>query len=401
MGRLYMKEIMLIGTDPEFHLLDKGGNLKTASAISFFNSTKEWSKIGCDGCGTPVEIRTTPVPINHVGYMLKDISLTLLRISRFCDKKKLTLEAGAYNYNSAIGAHLHFGHTDLIHDVRITKYNEKAKKLAYALDTLFTPISNLLIESRGIYKRMRKTPYGHLGHFRKQNYGIEYRTPYSFLISPLITDGLFSLACLVASHYKKIKTNKRLYNDIANCYNKELPEDALKNIYKKIKPTILKLMSWYSPNPKHNPQILSLFSLIEQNKKAKTLNVLKNYNFKDIPTELTIYYDDNFILFSDLKRRLDRIVHNKNGGEIEIYDIPDGNREEYGYRRKSKNRIIELTEDLPPIKNLPDGYIINTTKLKKSVSRIGMTYRTMSDMMGSSSKLKNFTNYLNELKLDV
>ena len=70
-----MKEPIMIGTDPEFILM-LNGHLRDASNYSFFASTKRYSKIGCDGAATPVEIRTTPVPINRVGNMMADINTT-------------------------------------------------------------------------------------------------------------------------------------------------------------------------------------------------------------------------------------------------------------------------------------------------------------------------------------
>ena len=139
--------MLTIGTDPEFVLIDKCNNPITAGNYAFFNSTQEYSKIGCDGCGGPVEIRTTPVYINNVKAMLDDINNTISKMGKFCKKKKFSLYAGAYRGGSSIGGHIHIGSRDLVYDRRCDPPSRQGNqtKLTHILDKYFTPISNFFI----------------------------------------------------------------------------------------------------------------------------------------------------------------------------------------------------------------------------------------------------------------
>jgi hypothetical protein len=389
-----MSEKMFIGTDPEFILTDKYGHSVNASTRSFFASSRPWSKIGCDGSGFPAEIRTDPVPIDRIDLMMDDINNTFTKIGRFCKKEKLNMFGGAYKKGYAIGGHLHFGWNKLIFDPRIKKNDIYTKKLIHVLDCYFTPISNYFVDDKQLWKRSNGTSYGNLSAYRKQNYGVEYRTPYSFLLSPLITTGLFSLACLVAKHSQKIKTNDQLKDKVLKYYNNGFSKNKLDNIYKIIKPKILKMMSYSSPNPQHNSRILSLFSLIQQNKKPKTYNIFKNYNLtKKKPTEFTIYYSGNSSHgMRILKGQIDHEIRNKNEGEIDMYDFDD----------ESNSYPIRLTEGMPPIKNIPSTWMIHYIKKQKNeLHSIGLSYNVISKLINRKKLLKTITDYLNELKLNV
>lgn len=377
----------MIGTDPEFVLCDRYHDLMSARRFTFFSSTKRWSKIGCDGAGTPVEIRTTPVAINKIGIMLNDMNTSLNRISRFCEKRQYRLYAGAWKKGCPIGGHLHFGHSDLINDIRINEYNKPALKLVHLLDCYFTPIMNHFISADEISKRLKHSGYGRLGQFRIQDYGIEYRTPYSFLLSPLLTSSMFSLACLLASHYKTTKVDTRLQVDMEKYYE-DLSPKRLEKILKTIKPKILKMMSWYSPNPRHNSQILTLFSLIERGKKIKSHNILKNYKFNNKPpTKFTIYYVGSDEILRKIKYKLDRAIHNKNKGEIEIRN-----------HTRVRQENIYLTEGLPKIPNIPLDYDIKYIK-KGEIHKIELSDSINHLMVNRPKNLKFLINYLNGLKL--
>lgn len=395
--------MMTIGCDPEFVLVDNTGHLTSANSYPFFNSTQEDSKIGCDGSGTPVEIRTAPVPTNKVQLMLDDINNSFSRIARFCNDKNFNLYAGAYKKSTCIGGHIHFGGRDLTHDPR---YQSSGKqkfqiKLVHLLDTYFTPMSNFFITSEELGRRIRSShgSYGVLGQYRRQDWGIEYRTPYSFLISPLITKGLFSLACLLSSHYKKIKFNDKLIREVKHYYmdlGEHFTPIRLKSIYKTIKPNILKMMSWHSPNPKQNSSILSLFSLIERGRMPKTMNVLTNYNLKgklSIPEFYIHYSDKHYGYISSLKRKIDRYVHNKSKGEIMIYGVIN-----------EDGPIIYISEQLPQIKNVPPKIRIIRTKVAKNAKMpsIGVSIDFTRYMNNKPDRKysKFFTDYLNTLKLD-
>ncbi|GAG32409.1 unnamed protein product, partial [marine sediment metagenome] len=164
------------------------------------------------------------------------------------------------------------------------KKRQNIEKLVYLLDYYLTPIMHRFIDHREVAKRHNRG-YGRIHAYRHQKWGIEYRTPYSFLASPLLTKGLYALACLIAHHYYKIKLTspqKSIVTRYGDKLSNGYPADDLeKIIIKNAKPKILRMMSLYSPNPQYNGDIISMFNLVEQGKKLKTNDVLANYGYKN------------------------------------------------------------------------------------------------------------------------
>ena len=273
---------MLIGTDPEFILLDENGKVIRAKKIRYFNSTSPTKKVGCDGAGTQVEIRPAPASIKNIDRFYNNIVQTLKLVAGYCNKRKYTILGGTGKKGKdsmgethfiPIGGHIHFGATNL----------DKLNKSHFIkiLDTYFTPISNMLYSSAKIRKR-RGNGYGRLGSYEPKNYGFEYRTPYTFLINPFYTKALFSLAGLIGNNYKKIKYEEDWYYGMKEWYN-DGKQKHLDNIYPTLKKRILKLMSYNSPNQKQNPYIISLFNIIEQKKQCKSIDIIKNFSLENVP----------------------------------------------------------------------------------------------------------------------
>jgi len=289
MKQVFNKRTFTIGGDPEFVLKNiKDGVLVQAANYNFFNHVGEHHKIGRDGAAHPVEIRPQPTYINKLDNMLGDIDNIIKRISVYCKKQDLTILCGAYPLGVSIGGHIHFGGRDVLEKGTINsndrfKKRNNVEKLVYMLDYYLTPVMHRFIDHREIMKRHGRG-YGRIHAYRHQNWGIEYRTPYSFLASPLMTKGLYALACLVAHHYYKIKITDSQKEQI-NRYGSKLsaginPDRLEKEMIKIAKPKIMRMMSLYSPNPQYNGDIISLFNLIEQNKKLRTNDVLANYGLR-------------------------------------------------------------------------------------------------------------------------
>ena len=280
---------MTIGTDPEFFLIDKNGYRVDASMIPFFASTSPTAKVGCDCAGVPVEIRPSPAPVNNVNFMINDANSQIVRIARYCYFHGYKLVGGAMFEDRAIGAHIHFGSDDFMtkrlvprsldtaiprsldtaiprfvlsenirplpdtytsvrrHTIRNSNREREGiefrrkrnvdkkrvelnrKKMATCLDTFFMPIANALISERQIYNRINDDhgDYGQLTSYRSQPWGMEYRTPYCFLLSPLYTKALFSLAALVGYNYKSLRPteeqldlNYEFYDNLTRTNNK-------------------------------------------------------------------------------------------------------------------------------------------------------------------------------------
>jgi len=290
MKQIFNKRTFTIGGDPEFVLKNtKDGVLVQAANYNFFNHVGEHHKIGRDGAAHPVEIRPQPTYINKLDIMLGDIDNIIKRIGVYCKKQDLTILCGAYPLGISIGGHIHFGGRDVLEKGTINsndryRKRDNVEKLVYMLDYYLTPVMHRFIDYKEIAKRSGRG-YGKIHAYRHQNWGIEYRTPYSFLASPLMTRGLYALACLVAHHYYKVKITMHQKEQI-NRYGQKLsngydPDTLEKEMIKIAKPKIMRMMSLYSPNPQYNGDIISLFNLIEQNKKLKTNDVLVNYGLKE------------------------------------------------------------------------------------------------------------------------
>ncbi|MDT2266346.1 hypothetical protein P7H12_25890 [Paenibacillus larvae] len=62
-----------------------------------------------------------------------------------------------------------------------------------------------LVLAEGITTRFRRPRYGFLGDYRRQRHGgFEYRSLPSWLVEPDLTEGIFCLSALIASHYLEL-----------------------------------------------------------------------------------------------------------------------------------------------------------------------------------------------------
>ncbi|MBO8162563.1 MAG: hypothetical protein H0Z34_02450 [Brevibacillus sp.] len=180
-----------LGADPEFALRDVAGNLGVASRFLPKRGT-----VGCDAARlrtTPysqelplVELRPQPSPDPDLLFV--NMYRALRRAADKITDRTLEWIAGGMPFPGyPIGGHLHFSGVPL------------SFSLIRALDTYLTlPLA--LVEDEGC--RKRRPRYGFLGDFRPQPHGgFEYRTPPSWLVTPTITRGVFSLAKLIAQSY--------------------------------------------------------------------------------------------------------------------------------------------------------------------------------------------------------
>ncbi len=402
------KNIMKIGTDPEMALINNNnGEVTRANAYSFFGSCGPNDKIGCDGAGTPVELRPSAVPLTRIRDMDNEIAHLYQKIDGWCRKKNLFIEGGAIGgklrNGISIGAHIHFGSEELKTNYRDLDYGrnlpipevvakDNINRLTRSMDTYFTPIANFFIKKEEIIQR-RKIGYGKLGEYRNQPWGIEYRTPYCFLMSPLLTGGLYALASLIGYNYKKLNPNINLYRRIADYYysltNGGECDSLHKKIYKTIKPRLLRLMGYNSPNPDYNSKIVSLFNIIERGKKIVNKNILNNYKFVgNIP--FTVYYGSNDHL-RYVRRSIDSKLSNNTKGEIYIYQISGSS---------NRRHEVVLSRGLPKmecsagIKVYKEDIDIDSYKYS-----IGLSPRLVDDLANGYTPIIFLVKYLNKLKL--
>jgi hypothetical protein len=164
-----------IGCDPELVVRKQG---QFCCADNFFKSN---SSFGLDGCSSIAEIRPgfSESPV--------DLSSKIFQILSYGHSKQPELEfiSGHYANDFALGGHIHFSISP-------------EPKIISALDIVLRSLSNCIDDKEQRCKRER-TGYGKLSSYRKKYYGMEYRTPGSWLISPsttLVTLTLAKLAVL-------------------------------------------------------------------------------------------------------------------------------------------------------------------------------------------------------------
>lgn len=411
----YRSNGIMIGADPEFILTEAG---RTVSAVNYteFNNTS--SEIGCDGGRHPIEIRPPPMPITDIKRMVNNIEDIIIEISQAC-KDNMRIYAGAsrrirdhdcdshYESIVPIGGHIHFGcprfinrredypikpNTELNDDFYIDR-----DKIAWLMDVLFLPIINFFINPKELYERTRKG-YGKIGDVRYQSWGFEYRTPYSFIISPFLTKAFFALTALIVYNYKRIPLRIDLHQDIIKYYRDIKDMKKLKAIYKQIKPTIIKLIKYNSPNPEFDSYIISLFSLIENKKQCfMDMDVFKNYKIIRPKTLKNLFFSRE-VGMEKIKYILEKNIINKKFSKIYIY-IVDSKYMYPEYRKPLEDNCI-IIQRLPRIQNLPYGIkqISATSSQTKNYRRaIGLSQRLINSINNRKYNISFLIKYLNGL----
>jgi hypothetical protein len=143
------------GADPEFELV-MGGRVVPASRV-LGNSVKlPWGIVGYDGAGAPLELR--PNPSTSPGVLVKNVGRLLLSVPVITGGLPSTM-----GEMHAIGGHVHIGIRGL------------TKNPGAVADAVDKAVGDILYEMNTA-TRLR-SPYGKRGDWRKQAWGVEYRTP--------------------------------------------------------------------------------------------------------------------------------------------------------------------------------------------------------------------------------
>lgn len=372
-----------IGSDPEF-LLVKNGSVTSAEYYEYFNSLH--GPIGMDGAGTPIEIRPRPVPVSDIGIMFQEIQSIFSKIANFCYKNKMDLYAGA-GYNGGyppIGGHIHFGGEEM---------KKRRRKMLNLLDCYFTPLSNFFISLSDLADRL-ESGYGQIGSYETKVWGFEYRTPYSFLLSPFTTKALFALAALIAYHSKKLKVDQKLVSDVHTWYDDYLSTTFHYRLYKRIKPVILNLMKYGSPNPEFNSYILSMFSLIEQRRRVRNYSVLHNFGFTKNNIRITnlIFSNDDYMC--DIEEIIKKHFKKELQEKIFLYGVAKRPIEEY---EETQQECLFLSDALPGVEGMK--YVHDTFGSGEShTNSIGLSHPLRVAIKNGDAKYKKILiNYLKKL----
>ena len=176
------REYKLLGADPEFCLIDEHGTIVTASRALSMNMR---AKFGPDGGGECAEIR--PTPADTPRGLAASIRRTL---ARGYERYGYSMVAGTgSDLGYPTGGHLHL-------------QLEPENVDPHVLDVYIgLPLAALEPE---VGRSWRRKMYGRWGDIRSQNWGLEYRTPSSWLVSPATTLFASALAWLVTLHHDEL-----------------------------------------------------------------------------------------------------------------------------------------------------------------------------------------------------
>lgn len=150
-------EPITLGADPEFELI-RGGRIVSARHIIGSERTFPWGRIGLDGAGDQIELRPDP---GSPEELVANVGRLLLSVPHI---------AGGYPSTMCevwpTGGHIHIG---FYHVGELSEYFESiVKAVDAALGDLFYSLNS---------KTRTKNGYGKKGDWRRQEWGIEYRTP--------------------------------------------------------------------------------------------------------------------------------------------------------------------------------------------------------------------------------
>ena len=217
-----------IGCDPELILRKRG---QFTPAHNYFKSS---SSFGLDGCESTAEIRP--------GYSESPVDLTskIYQILEYGHEKVPDLEfySGAYVDDYAIGGHTHFS-------------LDPEPKIIDALDIVLGSLSNCIDDKQQKLKRER-TGYGKKSAYRRKNWGFEYRTPGSFLLSPSVTLVHLTLAKLAVIgviednlNFNELKNRQRSCTFLKNLkhYLHTIPDDTKEGL-KELDILLGKKLNW-------------------------------------------------------------------------------------------------------------------------------------------------------------
>ena len=165
----------VLGADPQILLITKNGDLK------FAESVVTCTAFGYDGAAIAAELRPEPADTPNEAFANIRGALSL---GMETPAGKYQWFAGTGNGHHPTGGHIHIGNrTDAILPSLFDVY-------------LGLPLIALEPEDGRWYRR-DEGGYGHWGDVRGQPWGIEYRTPSSWLVSPAATRLAMSLAWLI------------------------------------------------------------------------------------------------------------------------------------------------------------------------------------------------------------
>ena len=170
----------------------EGGKPSYVSASSLISDDDHAIPFGLDGHSATAELRPAPAtdPLKHIEN-IRNLLLEHGKLEKYKDVYKLMFVSTTPR--ECIGGHIHLGHELIKGDEYTTKaYRDK---LVTALDNLVA--FPLMFIENPTDAKYRKERYGRFSDIRIKTYGIEYRTPSSWLAREELAKGVITLAYAV------------------------------------------------------------------------------------------------------------------------------------------------------------------------------------------------------------
>ena len=182
-----------LGADPELGIAINGRIVRASSLVQTWRSGR--NEFGLDGCTSVAEIRPAPAiePADVVANIKRCLEIGATHL--WPTQPRLRFKAGSMAANWPIGGHIHVGCGS------ITECRSLQGPLSLVFDAFLAPITLLLEDPREAVRRRTHGGYGRLGDHREQNWGMEYRTPGSWITSPAIAMGILSMVRILTHNF--------------------------------------------------------------------------------------------------------------------------------------------------------------------------------------------------------
>lgn len=235
---------LTIGCDPELAICDSTVKLKHASIFFRDVDNNIFTKFGLDGASSTAELRTEPS--THPENQVNQIADTLEAYKPIIKFAYINEFYGS-NTEIPLGGHIHLGNEKLVPGENIK--HQVIKNLDLTLSILTTLSSNPL----NTQKRLR-CGYGKLSDHRMKEWGIEYRTPPSFLASRQLASSVLFLAYAVAHDTIENNFKSSLYSEhsFVNTIYSQINIPAIYKLLPKVIADIKTLELYNEPDYKKN-----------------------------------------------------------------------------------------------------------------------------------------------------
>ncbi|QQE80951.1 hypothetical protein [Alicyclobacillus sp. SO9] len=183
-----------LGTDMELMLRNPVGKMVLAS-----NYFTRKGRVGCDDRSVRMDGKRLPLlelrpnPEDNPLQLVTNLRDAMVEASSKINRANVEWRAGSMPFKPySTGGHIHFSGVQL------------SSHLIKVLDQ-YLAIPLMLVEATDTASQ-RRPKYGFLGDFRQKEWGFEYRTPASFIVSREVTTAAYCLAYVIAVHHFDLPT---------------------------------------------------------------------------------------------------------------------------------------------------------------------------------------------------